>query len=354
MNKLKIRQEREDLTGFVNYTINTPLGRTMIALIYLAFRMAKANKKGITTEVRWNTEIKERYNKILREGALEGFALLGLYMRTLYYMDKEWVITKTEEFESMKGSKAIEAFMEGYLSGERVSDTLYKLMRPYYLYCIDYSFRDKNAGERLMHHIAIGYLRGHEDIGDTTSLIRKVLDQWNPEQLPAVIDFMWMQRNYLNASIAEHEAIRERIIDFWRWIYENKYREKGGEVSTEDKNILAHLSRLTVFIDRIDSEEKFNWLILSARHVDVEFVSPFFIEYLDRFEDEESIRKVGKIFLEMLSTFTPDFDKEHIRSIVKKLYRLQDKDDANKICDIYGREVHEFLRDIYEENNPSI
>jgi len=219
----------------------------------------------------------------------------------------------------------------------------------FYLYYIDYSFREKNAEERLIHHISTGYLRGNEDIGDTTSLFRNVLDRWNPEQVLEIIDFLWMQRNYLDTSVAEHEVIKERIIAFWRWIFDNKYGGKK-ELNTEDKNIMAHLSRLTIFLDRIDPE-KFNWLILSAHHVDVEFASPFFIEYLDRFEDDENIRKVGKIFLEMLSTFTPDFDQEHIRSIVRKLYRLEDKDDANKICNIYGSRDYNFLRNIYEENN---
>jgi hypothetical protein len=352
LDRLKIEQEKEDVTDFITYTINTSLGRLLIALIYLALRMAKANeKKGIETEVKWNTEFREEYNKILGRGAIEAFTLLGQYMPTLYYLDKEWIKEKVAEYESMIGSKAIEAFMEGYLFGERVSDALYKLMRPYYLYYIDYSFREKNAEERLMHHISVEYLRGYEDIEDTTSLIRNVLDRWKSELIPAIIDFLWMQRNYLDPSVPEHEDIKKRIIDFWRWLYDNKYREKK-ELNKEDKSIVARLSRLTVFLDRIDPE-KFDWLIFSARHVDLEFSSPFFIEYLDRFEDHDSIRKIGKIFLEMLSNFTPDFDQEHIRSVVKKLYKLDDKNEANKICNIYGSRGYEFLRDIYDANNNS-
>ena len=55
----------------------------------------------------------------------------------------------------------------------------------------------------------------------------------------------------------------------------------------------------------------------------------------------------------MLSVFTPDFDQQHIRSIMEFLYELKDgetTDSANKICNIYGSRGQEFLRDIYERN----
>ncbi len=54
----------------------------------------------------------------------------------------------------------------------------------------------------------------------------------------------------------------------------------------------------------------------------------------------------------MLSIFIPDFDQQHIRSIVEFLYEVKDEettDSANKICNLYGRRGKEFLRDIYEK-----
>lgn len=345
LNRLKIEQENEDVTDFITYSINTSLGRILIALIYLAFRMAKANeKKGIETEVKWNTAFREEYNKILGSGAIEVFTLLGQYMPTLYYLDKEWIKEKVTEYESIIGTKAIEAFMEGYLFGNKVYDTLYELMRPYYLHYIDYPFGEKHTAERLIQHISIGYLREWEKIEDAGSLLRKLLDLWSPEQVREIVDLFWMQRAEQAQSEEEHDEIKEEIIKFWRWVYENKYKGKAIEEFTEgDKQILSHLSKLTIFLQEID-QENFEWLKLSAKYINIDFTSPFFIEYLDRFEDEDSVSKVGKLFLEMLSTFTPDFDQEHIRSIVKKLYKLEDKDDANKIRNIYGSRGYEFLR----------
>lgn len=115
------------------------------------------------------------------------------------------------------------------------------------------------------------------------------------------------------------------------------------------KKLLSDLTKLTIFLDNIDSENS-KWLLRSAPYVEIDFNSSFFIEYLDKFEDEESIKFIGKIFLEMLSETTPDYDQKHIISIVNKIY-LVDKTEAGKICSIYGSRGYEFLRPIYEEKH---
>jgi len=100
-------------------------------------------------------------------------------------------------------------------------------------------------------------------------------------------------------------------------------------------------------------EENFNWLIACAPHVHINFNSPFFIEYLDNLKnkDSNSPKYVGKIFLKMLKSFTPDYDQKHIRSIVEHLYNSGQKAIADKICNIYDSRGYEFLRDIYEKIN---
>ena len=47
----------------------------------------------------------------------------------------------------------------------------------------------------------------------------------------------------------------------------------------------------------------------------------------------------------------PDYDKEHIRSIVKRVYGVN-KPTADKIVDIYAKNGRHFLRDLWEANNP--
>ena len=101
---------------------------------------------------------------------------------------------------------------------------------------------------------------------------------------------------------------------------------------------------------KIDNES-FNWLMTSAPYVHVNFNSPFFIEYLKNLKDKDSNspKYVGKIFLKMLESFTPDYDQKHIRFIVENLYNSGQEAVADRICNIYGSRGYEFLRDIYEK-----
>ena len=101
--------------------------------------------------------------------------------------------------------------------------------------------------------------------------------------------------------------------------------------------------------------------MLSAPYVGSGFNPPFLIEYLDLLKDRgnpiESAKYIGKLFVEMLKSFTPDYDKVHIRSIVEFLYERKDEEIkalADSICNQYGeRQVYDndgnlFLRDLYE------
>lgn len=345
-------EEDKDITDYVTHTLNTALGKSITAFILLALRIARVNgKKGLTSEMKWSSKFKEKYEEILKKKIIEGFTNLGRYMPNFYYLDKEWVKGKIKSFENGKGSKYWEAFIDGYISIGRVYDELYALMRPHYQYGVDYDFKKKRDNEHLVQHIALGYLRKHESISEKESLFKQILDKFNYDQIEDIIGFFWMQRKYLKEQTETDEDVRKRIIEFWRWLYE-KY-EGNTILKEEDKEILSHAAKLAVILPQID-KDNFKWLMLSAPYVHITFNS-FFIEYLDELKDKgdvkETAKYIGEIYLKMLDYFTPDFDQKHIRSIVEFLYKSNDRENANKICNIYGTRGYEFLRDIYEKHS---
>jgi len=342
-------EDKDEIHDFVTHALNSAFGEVIAAFISLALRIARVNKKkGIEEEVKWSNDFRDKYDELLEKTVIEAYTLLGQYMANLYYLDKGWVKDKIKALENQKGTMFWEAFMDGYLFGTRVYDDLYKLMRNHYLYAIGYDFKERHLKERIVQHIAIGYLRGHEDIESIESLFKRVLDAWKAEQIKIIIDFFWIQRGH-----RENESIREKVINFWRWVYEKKYKE-AVDLTNGDKEILSDLSKLTVFLPKID-DESFKWLMTSAPYVHVNFNSPFFIEYLDNLKDKDSNspKYVGKIFLRMVERMPAglisDDDQKHIRSIVENLYNSGQKAIADKICNICGSRGYEFLRDIYEK-----
>lgn len=350
-------KEKEDITDYVTYTLNTPYGKLITALVYLALRIARQDgKKGIQKEPKWDEQYKNKYDEMLEKEVIEAYTNLGRYLPNLAYLDRSWATDKVTRLASESGSKYWEAFMDGYLSIGKVYDDFYELMRPYYQYGLSYGFKEKRNREHLIQHICIGYLGEHEKVEDPNSLFRKIIDEWKPEQIMEVTGFFEMQREYLTESSEENEKMKVRIIDFWRHLY-GRYKGKDEKSLTqEDKKILSSASKLAGILSKIDSES-YDWLMLSAPYIHEDFNSPFFIKCLDELKDKgdgkEAAKYIAEIYLGMLKNTTPDYDKKHIRSIVEFLYNAGAQEYANKICNIYGSRGNEFLRDIYERYNAS-
>ncbi|MHA1586452.1 MAG: hypothetical protein ACTSUW_03845, partial [Candidatus Heimdallarchaeota archaeon] len=281
------------------------------------------------------------------------YTWFGSYLPQFYYLDKAWTEKKIESLESEKGSENWEAFVSLYLSVGRLRSEVYILMRPHYRFAIDYNFKTKRYEDLLVQHICLGYLKKYESLLKSESLFRQIIDKYDLNQIKEVITFFWMLRKSLTHDTEENWNIKERIIEFWQHIYE-RYKGKSERFLTpEDKEILADISKLTVFLSEINSEFC-EWLMLSAPYVNENFNYPFFIEYLDGLKDkgirEETGEYLGEIFLQMLKYSTPDYPKDHIKSIVEFLYTTPSqrvKNLADKICNQYGKKGYYFLKEIY-------
>ncbi len=358
-DKEKILSEQPITGDFVGHALNSSFGKITEALFILALRIKRFEEKSKTKQrVSWEVNIKKKYEELLNNEIIESYVWLGRHLLDFYYhLDKKWTKDKIRTF-TIEKEQLWEAFMDGYLSNGRIDNELYILMKPHYEKAIDYQFKGKYSLDQLVQHICIGYLRGIEDIDDNKSLFRKLLGRWDTSQIKEMIGFFWMQRREQEQeqSIEDEERtkIENKIIDFWRWVHENKYKEKQKKLNNEDKKILSELCNLTVFLPEINSEN-FDWLKISALYVDVSFHSSFFIEYLNELKDKkQSINFVGKVYLEMLKNTTPDFREENIHSIVKYLYdsKVNEQiEEAENICEIYVSREYEFLRQLYEEYN---
>lgn len=358
-DKLAIPEKEGDYRDYVFNALNSIWGKAIEAFILFTLRIVRMNeKKGEKKEVKWDEDYRDRYETFLNKGIIEAFTWFGFYLPQFHYVDKEWAKQKINDLDKRKGEKVWEAFMKGYLYGGRVYKDIYELMRPHYKYGINYDFKDTHDEERLIQHISIGYLMGMEPINrPDDSLFRIVLDKWNYKQIREIINFFWMKRDYVTQETDDAKQTREKIIEFWIWMFTH-YKDKTEEqLDKNDKLLLSDLSKLTTFLPEI-SDENFQWLMQVAPYVKEDFTSPFFIEYLDKLKDKGDRAKtaghIGEIFLKMLDHFTPDYDMAHIQSIIEFLYEAGEKDKADRICNIYGSRGYEFLRGLYDKYNKEV
>ena len=358
-DKEELSESQTTRKDFLTYALNSPFGKITEALFALAYRIKKFEKETQHKQsVSWEVNIKDEYELLLENEINESYVRLGQYLRTFYLLlDKEWTEKQVNRISNKK-EQLWEAFMQGYLnSNNRISKKVYKLMRPHYVKAIEYQFKEEHLSKRVVDHICLLYLQGIEKIDDENGLFRKILNKWDLFQIREAIGWFWMQRDFIMEPIKDEKQIeeidrmkkmRELIIDFWRWIYQSKYKEEGL-LNEEDKEILSELSKLAVFLEKIDAEN-YGWLSLSALYIHVDFNAPFFLKYLNglKDKDKDAGKYVGEIFLNILRNSTPDYDQKDIRSIVEYLCDSDFREYAKKICDIYGKRGYEFLRDIYE------
>jgi len=352
----EIQESKSIDRDFINNALNSPLGKLTEGLVQLTFRINNyETKTGKVIEENWREKIEKKYDEILKNGILEGYVWLGFYLPDFYSFNKHWVESKILEINDIKDIRWM-AFIEGFLFSGRVYKELYKLMKINYLRAIEMKFENEYITNHLVQHICVECLNEDLDITDKKSLINKILNKWDKTQIEAIISYFWMLRDLLlnkkdqTMKIEEFIRKKKKIISFWKWVYENKFKgKKENDFSSEDKEIISDLSKLTIILPEIN-KENLQWLLLSATYIHTGFNSPNFIEYLDFLKDKkDSVKYIGRIFLKILENYAPDYNKDHIRSIVGYLYENKYNEEADKICNQYALGGSEFLVDIYEK-----
>lgn len=363
----KIPDTQREVT---NYALNTTLGKIILANISFGLRVSRdAKDRKHKIEERWGSSQYERYF----DKGIESYIWFGYYLPHIRYLDKEYTELKLEKLSQRDATDhEWQSFMKGYLISSALYDDIYALpaIRTNYEKAIGSNDFDKKEDDSLVRHITIAYLRGNEALAATNrdgklSLFWKMLHNIGSSERPkrwlAAAGYFWsISPRTLEKGVKEEneEPLRkemiDRIIDFWRWTYNNR-DEIEKLIQKEYHQFLARLADLTIYLDKIDDENE-KWLLLVAPHCNLQHMSSFFVEYLTKFlEDDDSMKRIGNIYLRILEGTTPDFRKEHILELVNRLYQLKSKYPKTKkvaddICNVYAERDNYLLQELYIEN----
>jgi len=357
VNRHDILQNEADLTDPLTHALNTPLGKVAEAEINFLNNKIRTAKQEPGAQAFVPKMDMSRYQRLLDLKVPEAFTFFGRFLANFNYFNTEWVTSKIKEYINLEDTLWV-SFFHGYLWADGVNNLLYRSLKElgFYKKGLAIKLRGRHGSQRLIQHTAIGYIRGFESLDDPESLFRIVIDRWSYEEIYEIISLFWsFQKSLLIPDnpkvpqLAENSIMRERVIALWKWLHQNDNTAKmklGNDYAKYHSNLL----RFAGYVEKI-TDEYLSFILLSAPYAEANFNSSIFIESLDNFTDKEDIERVGAIFLKMLEGCTPYYDKEHIKSIVIKLYKNGYKDSANKICTEYARRGDYSLRQIYEEFN---
>jgi hypothetical protein len=351
--------DKDKQGNIINYAFDTTFGRTVQSYISFSLRVARASEK---KEKDWGINKFERFFKAGHEAVI----WFGCYLPQMIYLDEKYAKEKIDFFSKKSfNDQEWQMFMNGYLDGSRqVYKDVYNIMRLNYFKVLERSDIDKSMDERLVQHICIAYLyydapATNKKSNDQRSLFWKMLKEVDTtskrNRWLETAKFLWTHIEQQIRTSKENEEeltkTKNRILDFWSWTYKKKSFVKKTLLN-DYETFLAWMANLTIILDRINQESG-KWLLLSAPHVKNDY---FFVQYLTKFDDEESIKRVGKIFLKILgkTKTIPIFPQKTIELIVTGIYEKGDRRDADKICNIYGKRKLYFLKPIWEKHHEKL
>lgn len=345
----------------ITYAINTSFGRLVESYIIFSLRVARVKEKnGETKEENWGDK---KYQRFFSKTGVEPHIFLGRYLPYFKFLDLPWVLDKVKWMETKQGDPDWKQFMDAYLTGPHIDRDLYKAMHANYEFAIKNKIFKEDIDRRLVEHIVISYLRGYEELAEKNMddseslfwlLLHESYDDEKQDRWPEIARFLGSVIGRTEKKQKEKnapQAFHERIIDLWRWIFDKRNDLKTKLKEDHYSSLLCNLAELTMLLETIDEENE-RWLMLSAQFVGKDSSSTFFLQYLSEIVDPPSVKRIGKIYLEILKYDPPIYETEPVRTIVKNLFTgdQEDKVTARTICNTHGEKGQYFLKDLYFAN----
>lgn len=342
-----INQAEYDLffsLNLITSVLNSSKGKILSAMINYSLRIARLSNKA---KDRWILTIKKEFNKRIHKEikpSIEFYVTLGEYLPNLLYLDENWVTENINLIFPFDSDDNWEASFTSYLYyHSKIYKNIYFLLRDnnHYEKAINIKFADEGINEALVQHICVGYIENWEDINKPDSLISKLLEQQNMNLLSEIVRFFWISHEN------QTKEMKAKVIIMWRALINLL---SNIEVKKEVKAVISDLSKWLVFIDKIDDEIS-DWILLSAKYIKSNYNTSYLIEYLVK-HAIITPEKVANIYLFMLKEkIFPDYDQKHIMETIQCLYDHGQKNNADEICNLYGKNGFDFLRAIYLKNN---
>lgn len=342
----KIQPEIDD--DVLIWALNSVIGNISRSYIYFSL-WVKRNK--IEEINNWGDS---NFERIFNLG-LEPHVWLGQFLVNFNYLDKKYTKTKVESLnESDINDKKWHCFMEGYLGYSNLQPGLFEMMFPHYKKLKNTIIFNNNLEKRYIRHLTYFYLKGNLELEKDSLFYDVLMNAKETKRLDLWIEtanYLWSisPKTIETESLDIPKDVIGRILEFWEWTYNhNDIKNLLGE--EKYRQFMSKLGLLLIYVKKLD-KQKYDWMLNSIPYLEEHHNTPYIIQYMTRYTSTEELHYVGNLFIELLKTSTPSYDKDHILLIVRRLYESKDTDlkkMADEICNTYGRRGNHMLRNLLE------
>jgi hypothetical protein len=337
-DKSKLGNPRDVLTA----VLNSPKKAIFSAIISYSQKLSRLSK-----QTNWNENIKNAIEPFIagEHEDVEVFVTLGLYLTTIYSLDKNWVNENINRIFPNDNEKCFKAAMMGYLFGNSIIyREIFQFLKANgkYQKALGTPFEDKSTTERLIGHIVVGYLNDFEKLDDNTSLVSQVIAKNDPNQFLAIVRFFSPAGDKLT------DVQKKKIVPLWKEMIAVAIQKSAD---TEFHEVLIGLNNWINLLDELNTQSA-NLLGESIKYIKFDYQAIFLMEGLLRFVNSTP-RLVAEVFLGLInSDVFITYKIENVVSLVKSLYEKNEKSLADEICHLYTRKGLFFLEEVYDAHNP--
>jgi len=214
--------ERPEYGELYTIAINSVRGRAFEAFVVFAENDGKALLD----------DTKDVYKKVLSDNSLAVRFVVGRYLATFYFRDKDFIVENLSEIFPKGNPDKKDVYLatwEGYLSST-LYDKLLVDLDEYYKHAVslspdDYTDRKylKGLDESLAIHLSLAYI--HLSLGVDGELLNLFWNKKNKVRHKEFISFIGshcLTRDRAGEEwFKENKVDKKKILEFWNWILEN-------------------------------------------------------------------------------------------------------------------------------------
>jgi len=315
---LKIILEKESGEPFkpdsdaVSISINSPRGQGIEALINLTLRACRLedhiNNGDHTATWAHYCGFFDAELERAKIGEYEFATLVTNYLPNFLYMSRMWVLKNLprifDQVDYMRWSCA----MQGYSYVNTVYKEIYGFLKEHgdYLRALDDENIKGRVEEKVIQHIAVGYLDNFDKLDDKGSLIHALLKRAVFEELSHLIWFVWTLHK------ESDDTLRRKVYELWPLLLGNVDFSRK-----EDRKLASSLCHWATFVDHVD-DERMELLSTIAPYADESHNSYELLKSLARISQEQPF-EANDILQKMLQGSASDYPEEAIRELLANL-----------------------------------
>ena len=305
-------EEYEIGSDAVTFAINSPRGRTLLALINLTLRSCRLADQVESHHrkvwERFEPVYDSEFQRAATENEYEFITLIAKLLPNFLYMSSIWTLRNLGRVFDRENQIAWRCAMEGYSRVKPVYKRVFEFLKreKHFRAALDDEQLDDQVRKGVIRNICAAYVSDIEDLSHEDSLMGEIISRGHVNELSLVIWVIWTMRN------SEVADLPGKVLVLW-----SKILNQIDVSLPEHRRLASKLCMWCVFVERVD-DTSLDLILRVARFAEVDHNSRELLRSIARISESQPF-KAADIWSEMLKESTPVYPQDALQEFLENL-----------------------------------